>query len=145
MVAHDWFDKDFDFEELYKAEHWIAKQVKRLSGCYLLSKEKYGTIRYEHIVPPKGSPYYLRGRINIGKYMWCWNTCWLYRKWEQFGWFVTKHVVFRAVKKWPHLKDELLEDLAGNEELVGKELHDQYWAVLKSDYNILTKQLPKKR
>lgn len=145
MSYHYWGDKDFNWDELYNAQRWIANYVKCWSRCSLISKEKYGTIRYEYIVPPGGHvmcykfaiyrPWKRRVTIkgrscSYRPLLWSWNTCWIYRLWERLGWKILKKAVFKAVEKWPHLKDELLEDLASNEKLVGKKLHDQYWSKL---------------
>lgn len=56
-----------------------------------------------------------------------WSNCWLVQKWAQIGWGKVLESALLATNKWPHLKDEILEDLASNEDLVGKELHDKYW------------------
>jgi len=142
MTDHIWGDKDFDWDALYEAQVYIIKYVRRKSRCHLICKEKYGTIRYEWVFPPYGSvrlkgitlPFFKKktkyGDIPI--YLFQWNRSnWLYRWWESYGWRCTREAVFKAIQKWPHLEDELLEDLASNIEIVGKEIHDKYWQTLK--------------
>jgi hypothetical protein len=47
MCYHIWGDEDFDWKSLSKAETWIGKMHKRAVGKWPITKEKYGTIRYE--------------------------------------------------------------------------------------------------
>jgi len=122
-MYHEWGDETFDWRALAAAGEYIRKYVRRYSLCSLMYKEKYGSLRYEWIFPPYGGIYiYMRSKI----YRW-WNHCWLYRKWTNLGWLVLKRAVFNAIEKWPHIKDELLSDLAANEKLVGTEIHKKYW------------------
>lgn len=118
----EWFDKHGD--DLYTAQRYISTHVKRYSRCNLISKEKYGTIRYEYILPPYGA-LFIRNRVH--RY---WLHCYLYRVWTGYGWWTTLRAVENAIEKWPHLEAELMQDLACNEELVGKEIHDKYWTSL---------------
>ena len=120
---HEWGDYDFDFEELYKAQQWIVKWVNRLSGCYLMSKEKYGTIRWEHIIPPGSGLCNLRTPLR----RWWVNRSWLHKKWVRFGWWVTIQVIKKAIKKWPDLKSELVVDFPYEERLPPK-LKEIYWS-----------------
>lgn len=130
---HSWGD-GFDFDRLDRAHNIIYSRVKRLSGCYLMSKEKYGTIRYEHVFPPNFRWLRIRSPTKVTNmygtyrpYLFTWDTCWLYRKWRLFGWKVLVRVVQEVIEDFPDMEDELMQDLACNEELVGKEVHDKYW------------------
>lgn len=123
MTYHTWNDDWPYWEELYKAESYIVKWTYRLSLCHLSSKEKYGTIRYEYIFPPGGRRYKtpiidaflkLFGEVNYDghkyqKYMW--GNSYLYNVWIKFGKYILKKVVNRATKKFPNVKEEILEDL----------------------------------
>lgn len=139
MSRHIWNDSWEHWGDLEKAGEWVFKQVKKNSLCTLVYKEKWGSLRYEFIVPPGGhaicrkyaikAPWrrHVRG---VGCYrptLWAWTSSRLYYKWVAKGWEETAVAVLKAVEKWPHLKDELLEDLAANEDLVGKDIHDRYW------------------
>jgi hypothetical protein len=115
---HTWGDYDFDWEGLNKAMEYIYSRTYYFSLCRISCKEKYGSVRYEFITTP-----FSRYNNSIAE------KCG--RLYERLAWHVVKHVVFKAAKKWPHLEDELLEDLAINEELVGKSLHDKYWTTYK--------------
>lgn len=113
--------------DLRTAQMWIIQEVRRRSFCTLICKEKYGTIRYEYVLPPKGR------LMGLTKLSFAWNNSWLFRKWQAWGWRILLGVVFEAIYKWPQCKDELLEDLAVNEELVGKKIHDLYWTTVKGE------------
>lgn len=139
---HTWYDDWKHWDKLYEAQNFIVKYVGRRTGCYLMSKEKWGSLRYEWIIPPKGHVCQL---VYVIKAPWkktfkwddyeesyhpilfAWNECWLYYKWQNFGWWMTKRAVLKAIQKWPCIADELMSDLASHERLMGKEIHDQYW------------------
>ena len=138
----DWFEKYGD--DLCNAGAYISKFTKRWSRCYLIYKEKFGSLRYEYIVPPKGSVVSLRFCIKAPwkrKHRWgdeefeyhpvlfAWNECWLYRKWELFGAWVCCVAIKRAIKKWPHLEDELCQDLHFNTKF-GNKCQNKYWRTL---------------
>lgn len=123
---HVWGDKWFEKngQDLDKALTYIFEYVKRLSGCVIILKEKWGTIRYEWIFPPGGSVRYgayfkLPSMFdrptrygNVPRYLWYWNyENILYRYWVRFGKWVLTRAVKKACKKWPHLKTELTADL----------------------------------
>jgi hypothetical protein len=131
MPYHDWSDKDFDFDGLYNAGCYISKFVRRYSHTMLTWKEKYGTIRFEAIHSPNNVPSLNSGFIMrlLRKIFPCsYDKFW--QKWTWFGWRVTVIAAKRAAKIWPHLRDEILEDLCADEELVGKKLHNEYWRTL---------------
>lgn len=46
MPWHDW-GSEFDFDGLSKAEQWLKKVYRRATRNQMITKEKYGTIRYE--------------------------------------------------------------------------------------------------
>jgi len=142
-MNHFWGDSWTHWEDLEKAETYIHNEVYRKTRCYLISKEKYGSIRYQYIVPPKGHACMRKYAVYApwtrhtrhGSYqplLFCWNESWLYDKWQAWGWRQTRNAVYRAVLKWPHLKDELLSDLAAHEKLVGSEIHNHYWTTATS-------------
>lgn len=120
---HSWNDKWFEKygDDLYKAQRYVTSQVKKYSACHLMSKEKFGTIRYEWIFPPGGGLFYRHWYSRF------WIESRLYDLWRNYGWYITKRAVYSAIKKYPHLKDELLSDLASNEGLVGAEVYNRYW------------------
>ena len=141
MTYHEWGDDDFDWDGLYAAALFIGDYTRKWSlGCSLMSKEKYGTIRYEHLFPPGVSvrvgfqivlPFFRKKSVyfdgGLPIILFDWSTCRITRLWRQWGWKMVLRGTRKAVEKWPHLEDEIMEDLAVNEWLVGQELHDKYW------------------
>lgn len=96
MCYHEWGDDWPYWGELYTAEEYIVKFVERYSFCYLSTKEKYGTLRYERVTPPRWSWYIF--------------DFWLYSKWAAFGKFILRIAIKRACKKFPNCKSEILDD-----------------------------------
>jgi len=107
--VHSWGDGWPHWQTLYKAQEWIDLQME-LAGYSLMHKEKWGSLRYEHIFmkdDPKPAHQ---------------------REWDPIqGWKYLTLLVFSAVKEWPEIEAELMSDLAYHEELVGSEIHDKYW------------------
>lgn len=103
---HSWGDEWFEKygPDLYKAEEFIQRYVKRHSLCTLVSKEKWGTLRYEWILPPPSRIFFKH------RWEWYWNTSKLYGWWYKLGKSTLKRAVKKAAKKWPHLKEELWSD-----------------------------------
>lgn len=134
----EWFEKHGN--ELYAAEEYICKYVKRWSGCILISKEKYGTLRYEWVFPP----WTRRGQFSLPKWLitcsyveeyrdddrvvyglkyelgsggkspviiWRWCDSWLYGKWCKFGEWTLTRAIKKAIIKFPNVKEEILDDL----------------------------------
>ena len=139
MWGDEWFEKYGD--DLHAAEDWLHEELKRRTWCTLLSKEKYGTIRYEHVVAPKSSPYFISYEIstplwffpkkyewgNLPRWRWNWSESRICKYWEYRAWKVLWKLVREAVKKWPHLEVELMQDFAWHKEIVGEEIHGRYW------------------
>jgi len=96
MPHHTWGDDWPYWQELYAAETWVGDYVYKWSRCRLVSKEKYGTIRYEFILPPDG-------RV-------C-NVSWVYKKWTTFGCFILHKAIKKAYIKFPNVAEELSCDL----------------------------------
>ena len=94
---HTWGDEWPYWDDLRKAESYISSYVRKWSFCGIAMKEKYGTLRYEFLVPPR----------------WCWYrwNCWLYFKWVAFGKRVLIRACYTAAKKYPNVKDEIFDDL----------------------------------
>ncbi len=143
-MSHFWGDEWFEKygDDLYYAQMDIIKYTKRWSRCQLLSKEKYGTIRYEHILPPGGhvvqlkyaiwAPWKRKSKYIKGGYrplLFAWNQCWLYYKWQWFGAYICGKAIQKAVKKYPHLEVELCCDVMF-ETKFGKKCQDRYWRTL---------------
>lgn len=124
MTAHNWGD-GFDFDKLHEIEEEIGDKVKSRTMCTVVSKEKYGTLRFEHVFPPGGAMWvshdlhreYLDSDI--------------YARWRTMGWKVLVEECLMAAKRYPKYEDEILEDIASHDELVPRELHDKYWKTIK--------------
>ncbi len=123
---HSWYDDpEWPYwKDLYEAEIYIEKYVRKWSRCNLISKEKYGTIRYEWMFPPGTSvrlgwgftiPYFKKaicnGQVEIPRFRWYWGQSWIVRKWTNFGWYVCIKAVDKACLKWPHIAEEIRSDL----------------------------------
>ena len=104
---HIWGD-GFDFEGLGKAMEYIGSTLKDTFGHTVIFKEKYGTARYEMVIPLQED-----GATD---------------KEYSDAWYHLYLVVCDACAKYPNFKNELMEDLAYREETVGKQVHDQYWS-----------------
>lgn len=113
MTEHEWGDDWFlkHGTDLDNAIEYIVSYVKRHTGCTLVCKEKYGTIRYEFMVPPSFVDWSL----------------WLYRKWITYSWKVCLRAAQDMVNTYPELEDEIMEDLAIDCHLVGLKTHKKYW------------------
>lgn len=89
MSDHIWGDKQFDWDGLGKAMDDIRVTTKEELGLDVMLKEKYGTIRYEHIG------------------IWNWkDTADIGPEVAQFT-----ALVLNISDKYPHIKEEILEDL----------------------------------
>jgi len=132
MTYHQWGDTWFaqNGKELQRAEDYICQFVKRYSLCSVVMKEKYGTLRYEHIFPPGAQQTitkldYLLIKLFGSKEVQFltqeaktgftvprvqWNGSFVYSKWVGFGKFVLKIAIKRAAKKFPDVREELLAD-----------------------------------
>lgn len=128
MCHHEWGDTWFEKNggDLYKAEQYIYKFVKRWSRCSLMSKEKYGTLRYEAIFPPGGS--YFKTKLDLFLEKWfikktmlvdysgykipilCWQTSWMYNLWHKLGEKALKIAINKAAKKYPNVEKEIRWD-----------------------------------
>jgi hypothetical protein len=99
---HEW-GSDFNFRRLDTAGIYIQDYVYKYSMCRLSWKEKYGTIRYEFLIPSR----------------WCWYmcNCWIYYKWIKLGQYFLKKAIRKAIIKFPDMKDEILDDYLWMENL----------------------------
>ncbi len=84
MPWHDWSEEDFDWSGLSDAQTWMHTMYRRRTGKSMITKEKYGTIRYEY------------------------EFLWIETK-EQASIFF--EVVYRATKKFPHIAGEIVSSV----------------------------------
>lgn len=123
MTYHIWGDDWPHWNELYEAETFIINYVYRYSWCRLSCKEKYGTIRYEHVWPPawRGNgpiiqlPFPLFHKMIQGhkfpRYLIFWTSSWLYYKWMWWGDRMVARAVRKACIKYPNVVAEITDDL----------------------------------
>ena len=108
MTTHHWGDNWPHWDELRRAQRRIHRTVRRLSGCHVFTKEKWGTLRYEYMFPPGTALWFppgLKGKVK----RW-WSSSILVRFWGRWGWFITKRTILKILKERPYLAYELLED-----------------------------------
>ena|SRR6188508_1455797 len=122
-MMHSWNDDWPHWAELYEAQKYITKYVKRYSVCRLWSKEKWGGLRYEYVWPPTYGengpviklPFPLFYKTIQGekfpRYLLFWTSSWLYYKWMHLGEWVLKKAVLSACKKFPNVKHEIMADM----------------------------------
>lgn len=140
MPFHVWGDEWFqeNGKDLDAAIGYIQDYVEKHSLCYVVCKEKYGTFRVDGLICKldRFSAYlniripFLTRQTQYGTmpvYLFHWYSSRLRQRIILHGWRVLWDAVQEAIDKWSHIKDELLEDLAINEWLVGQEIHNQYW------------------
>ena len=146
MPHHIWGDTDFDWDGLNDALHIIWKTCRwaRL-GAHV--KEKYGSARVTpwfwdgslHSLLYPGYVYcqYKDRWFGIGNILW-WCDIYLFPKIAKWTgllsiifWIQKKvyNLAFqRALKKHPHIRDEILADVDFHELIDGgEEVHNKYW------------------
>ena len=132
---HSWGDDWPFWEDLYRAESFIEVYVWKWSRCSLMTKEKWGSIRYERLYPgrfmlswkldqlcakvfgDKQSKYGPYPRVR-------WSGSWLYNVWARFGLWVTRRAIQKACLKWPRLTDELMQDGC---QYFSERIENMYW------------------
>lgn len=122
MVSHDWSDDTFDWTGLNNAINYISDRLRKLARIGVHSKEKYGTARIScYFVDTPHSLIWPGYVYNQYPYKWMWGLdvyygrnllyytglSYIIIKWQKWIYVDTYR---RAVKKWPHLKDEILCD-----------------------------------
>lgn len=113
---YEWEDGWEYWPELMKAEIYIWTFMS-WTPYYLSMKEKYGSIRYEHV--------FLKWNWLAKKLR---NTKYIYIL-ERWGWKLVAYAIKKATKKWPMIKKELVMDFS-YPELLSKELetiHNSCW------------------
>lgn len=123
---HEWGDGWPYWDMLHKAHDQIERTFRRLTGCTLISKEKYGTLRYEYILGPGHSLCYYDWNVSkVKRAALAVSGWWAVRCWRILWWVIKYYA-----KKYPNVKHELYEDIASRADIVGKKIHDKYWRSL---------------
>jgi hypothetical protein len=139
MPHHNWGDKDFDWDSLYKAERLMIR-VFKLFRIGAHTKEKYGAIRasvyfwdggLHHLIWP-GYVYIQNSFINykLDEYV-----IKPFTKWTGINWLGVKLQLcgytlayYLAMRKYPHIREEICCDADHPEYIIGgMEIHNKYW------------------
>jgi len=116
---HEWGDDWPYWDDLYRAEKFIYTWTYRLAGLRLLSKEKYGTIRYEYLFGLGKSGVFMRTTPwvdKVARYFPIIRT-YQYRLFQcapilyKLRKAIFRGVVHLAVYKYPQCRNEILSDL----------------------------------
>lgn len=119
MTTHYWGDDSFDWGSLYKAQNEIYDICRKYGRVGIRSKEKYGTIRWEHIglcgstLHSFTHPGYVYSRYP----KWLWRLdlklrplkyiAPIIRFWQLL---VVQYAFTVTCRKYPHIIVEILED-----------------------------------
>lgn len=126
MATHLWGDKDFDWTALSQAEHYIWKRCRQFARFGVHTKEKYGTLQVS-ITCAYFTEYDFISHLfypGYARYMFpTWFRIYVDRplgktlKWigvlgliQRYQTFVFKFFWRRAAKKWPQVREEILEE-----------------------------------
>lgn len=115
---HDWSEKDFDWKGLDEAIYYLQKNLLKGRIQVRQAKEKFGQARiycnlglYQfHCITHPGHCF-----SRYPKWLWKWDCVVGTKIVRCFNWLVIpfhkwlyRKVYSNAVKKWPHLKEEIL-------------------------------------
>ena len=112
---HIWNDDWKHWQDLEDAHIYIRECVaKQLPNCYFSTKEKYGTLRYEHISPTLESEELYNSNPIL---------------WYETHWQVVADIIKKAAEKWPNVITELVVDFYEPNYLSPElqQIVDQYW------------------
>jgi hypothetical protein len=107
---HYWGDEWKYWDLLYKVQADIDYYVFKYSRVRLISKEKYGTLRYEYLfAPPYSVCYkYPKGWLNFLERLWrrsCMN------RWQlRWACYLVKRRILHNASKYPEIALEILTD-----------------------------------
>lgn len=116
---HDWGDEGVDWVGIGNAAHYLSTYMKKWGRLSAHSKEKYGTVRcYCHFGYLSLHGLIYPGYVYNQFPKWLWHLdCMYISKFLQFffekpyvKWqvFIYKRAYQNALKKWPHLRKEIL-------------------------------------
>jgi hypothetical protein len=131
MAYHDWSEINFDWKALNECCDFFATNLRRwgriqISGC----KEKYGTMRLEWFMWNGHYSQFIHsmifpGYLHIRYPKWMYKVDWIItdiaaksgisRAVSAYQRLIFNIVTVIAVKKWPHIHDEILDELEFDE------------------------------
>ena len=145
MTHHVWGD-DFDWQRLDAAGEFISSYCIHRARLRIHWKEKWGTLRYEYLECILFGEWPIHALIKPG-YLFYQFPKWFRPIEDVLGYVleflrispmirkyqlkIFKEALMAAVERYPDLKDEILSDAP--EEVVGKEIHNQYWTRMSGD------------
>lgn len=145
MVYHDWSETGFDWHGLGEAGILIKNTCQTWGRLTIFTKEKYGTLRasvyfwsgslHSLLYPGYVSCQYFKKYPRLRDWLWSFDLkvitlltyysglLFLFTKWQKF---VYNKAYQRALKKYPHLRAEILYDadflefIEGAEDILNK-------------------------
>ncbi len=126
MTQHDWSETSFDWKALTEACTFFSINLRRYGRISITScKEKYGTLRLEYFFWNAHYNEFFNSLLRPG-YLFVEHPVWLRHIDMKFAiltqylglnWIISQYqrlifnlVTIRAVKKWPHIQAEMLDD-----------------------------------
>ena len=123
---HDWSETDFDWKALNEAGRYLTDNCRRWARVGLWTKEKYGTLRVSTTCAftCEYSPIYSLVKPGYAYYRWpVWfrqyidrpvgkalNLLGVLRLINKYQMWTLKRFWLKAAEKWPHIKDEILDE-----------------------------------
>ena len=129
MTTHRWGDESFDWTGLEAAVRYIGLRLRFYRVNVTQFKEKFGEVRVYchmgwhqvHDITHPGDPY-----CRYPEWLWRLDCRWGRLLVRPMNWLVVpfqkwiyRQTYKRAVKKWPHLHDEILDAADWDELLTG--------------------------
>ena len=136
---HRWGEEDFDWEGLSNAADMISNYCRRWGRLGCNTKEKWGQLRADmsrlgyvqlHDIIFPGYAF-----SHFPKWLWQLDCRFiapvLHKCWKPIAWWQKKvynRAYQKALKKYPHLREEILVDAEWPEYIAGAmEIHNKYW------------------
>jgi hypothetical protein len=125
---HIWGEEGFDWDGLNAAGNYIQYYCTKYGRIGIHQKEKYGTLRvdayftstvHDVICPGYYFTRYPNDTLRDLDYFFSEHSRWLFKPFNAYQRFIYRLVYKRAVKKWPHLIEEILIDADHPELLQG--------------------------
>lgn len=119
---HEWGDKDVDWAGIGAAAEFLGNYCARWGRFRGQTKEKYGTVRFYAIIGQISLHDLIYPRYSYSQFpQWLW-TLDLYiigpvlrtlfgKIWYRWQVFIYRRAYKLALKKWPHLKKEILSGM----------------------------------
>lgn len=129
MVEHMWGEEGVDWQAINDAASWMPYFMRKWGRFTVHGKEKYGVVRLEFLYMGFNlhklifPDYIFRHRL-FPEWLWNIDQCLEYRTPVYkylFNWWLVPYQVWiyklaykKAVKKWPHIKKEIMSEYDWN-------------------------------